>query len=90
MAGGVDRSHLARLCRGFLLAREIDPRRAQAFLVSFLRDLPGAKVGAAPEEMPGLSSRGREPDSPGEPARSRGLPPDGRQAEGMGFGPLLR
>jgi hypothetical protein len=45
-ASSGDRTHLARLCRGFLLAREEDPRRAEAFLVSFLtelqRGLPGA------------------------------------------------
>ena len=38
--GGADaRSHLARLCRGFLLAREGDPRKAEAFLVTFLSEL---------------------------------------------------
>lgn len=40
------RSHLARLCRGFLLAREQDPRQAEAFLISFLHEL-------APPQPPG-------------------------------------
>jgi hypothetical protein len=41
------RNHLARLCRGFLLAREEDPRRAEAFLVSFLTELDRGHAGAA-------------------------------------------
>lgn len=57
-APGMDpeaRSHLARLCRGFLLAREEDPRRAEAFLVTFLSELDRAvpRVGPGPSGLRG-------------------------------------
>ena len=36
---GFDRVALDRLCRGFLIARTVDPQLAQSFLVSFLKEI---------------------------------------------------
>ncbi|MDE1820033.1 MAG: hypothetical protein KGI98_04155 [Euryarchaeota archaeon] len=47
--GSGARGHLARLCRGFLLAREEDPRRAEAFLVTFLSELDRSRPGLGKE-----------------------------------------
>lgn len=51
-ADAVARNHLARLCRGFLLARDEDPRRAQAFLLTFLAELRAPSSNARPTVAP--------------------------------------
>lgn len=36
--GEHERSHMAQLCRGFLMLSESDSSRARSFLVAFLRE----------------------------------------------------
>ena len=57
---GIDRVALDRLCRGFLIARTVDPQLARSFLVSFLKEIE--RPGGLREEEFGPSRPSPHPD----------------------------